>query len=50
MFSLEARLEFESLEPLIDFLPFLVQTLWLKNNKLFNYLISGLTSVLLLLF
>jgi len=39
-FSLETRLECESFEPLIDFLVFLVQTLWSKTNKLINYLIS----------
>ena len=33
-FSLEIRLEFKSFEPLIDFLAFLVQTLWSKINKL----------------
>jgi len=39
-FSLETRLESESIEPLIDFLAFLVQNLWFKINKLINYLIS----------
>jgi len=41
-FSLKARLESESFEPLIDFLVFLVQTLWPKINKIINYLFSGL--------
>ena len=40
-FSLEARLESESFEPLINFLAFLVQKLS-KNNKLINHVISGL--------
>jgi len=31
---LETSLESNSVEPLIDFLAFLVQKLWLKNNKL----------------
>jgi len=35
-FSLETRLEFESFEPLIDFLAFLVQKLRSKINKLIN--------------
>jgi len=39
-FSLETRLESKSFEPLINFLVFLVQKLWSKTNKLFNYLIS----------
>jgi len=39
-FSLETRLETESFDALIDFLAFLVQTLWSKINKLINYLIS----------
>ena len=39
-FSLESRLKSKSFEPLIDFLAFLVQTLWSKINKLINYLIS----------
>jgi len=34
--SLETRLESESFEPLIDFLAFLVQTLWFKINRLIN--------------
>jgi len=38
--SLETRLEFESFEPLINFLAFLVQKLWSKINKLIKYLIS----------
>ena len=33
-FSLEARLESKSVEPLINFLAFLVQKLWYKINKL----------------
>ena len=40
-FSLETRLEPESYEPLINFLAFLVQKLWSKNNKLINDLIQG---------
>jgi len=32
-FSLETRLEFESFEPLIDFLAFLVQKLQPKNKQ-----------------
>jgi len=39
-FSLETRLEFESFEPLINFLTFLVQKVWSKINKLINYVIS----------
>ena len=35
-FLLEAGLELESFEPLIDFLEFLVQKLWYKLNKLTN--------------
>ena len=41
-FSLGTRLESESFKPLIDLLTFLVQSLWSKNNKFINYLISGL--------
>ena len=36
-FSLEARLESKSFEPLIDFPAFLVQKLWSKINKLIIY-------------
>jgi len=39
-FSLETRLEFESFEPLIDFLAFLDQKSWYEINKLIYYLIS----------
>jgi len=39
-FSLETRLESESLEPLINFVAFLGQKLWSKINKLINYLIN----------
>ena len=35
-FLLEPRLESESFEPLIDFLPFWVQNIWTKNNKIVN--------------
>ena len=41
-FALEIWLDPESFETLIDFLAFLVQNLWPKNNKLINCLISGL--------
>jgi len=34
MFSLVTRLESESFETLINFLAFLVQTLWFKINKI----------------
>jgi len=33
-FLLEIRLDSESFEPLINFLAFVVQKLWPKNNKL----------------
>ena len=39
-FPLETRLESQTLEPLIDFLTFLVQKLWLSNKSV-NYLIMG---------
>jgi len=39
---LETRLESKSVEPLIGYPVILVQKLWLKNNKLTNYLIRGL--------
>jgi len=39
-FSWETRLESKRFEPLIDFPAFLVQKLWSKMDKLFNYLIS----------
>jgi len=41
-FSLETRLASEFFEPLTSFLPFLVQTLWPKLNKIINYLIMEL--------
>jgi len=40
-FSLETRLEYESFEPLINFLAFLVQKLWSKINKLINTFRTG---------
>jgi len=40
-FSLETKLESKSFETLIDFLAFLVETLWPKINKII-ILISGL--------
>ena len=41
-FSLETWLKSKSFEPLINILAFLVQKLWSKITKLFNYLISWL--------
>jgi len=45
-FPYETRLESKSFEPLMDFLAFLVQTLWSKINKEINYLIRELSIVL----
>jgi len=39
-FSLETRLESKSLEPLINFIAFLVQTLRSEIKKLINYLMK----------
>jgi len=40
--ELETTLESKSFKSLMDFLAFLVQKLWLKNNKLINCLTKGL--------
>ena len=45
---LQARLESGSFEPSMDFLAFLVQKLWPKNNKLIYYLVKGLINLLFL--
>jgi len=48
-FSMETSLESESVEPLIDFLAFLVQKLRPKINKIINYQIFDLFVILLFL-
>jgi len=39
---LDSRLEYESLEPLMDFLAFLVLKLWPEDPNLMRYMLSNL--------